>query len=205
MDTEVFALQILRDQMGKHVFPVHRLDRKTAGIVLFGLNADIHKAMQQMFAEKEVTKRYLAIVRGYTENHGTIDYRLRKENGKMQEAITHYKTLDRTELNIPFGKHSTSRYSLLELQPKTGRKHQIRRHLAHIHHPIIADRPYGDNQQNKLFKEKFGLMTMMLHAWKLGFQHPVTGEHIAIVADVQDEFGRMLKALNFTILPLEVF
>ena len=196
-DASIFVLQELRNIMGKHVFPIHRLDRKTGGVLLFGLNEDIHREMQLKFASREIMKKYLAIVRGYTEDQGIINYPIRKENGLYQEAITNYKTLHRTEINLPFGIHDTSRYSLLEIQPLTGRKHQIRKHLAHIQHPIIADRPYGCNKQNKLFKERFGLMTMMLHAWRLQFYNPVSNKITTIVANIQDEFSRMLTELNF--------
>ncbi|MCK5702011.1 MAG: pseudouridylate synthase [Cyclobacteriaceae bacterium] len=196
-DADEFALQILRNQLEKYVFPVHRLDRKTGGVLLFGLNEDINKAMQRAFADKMVSKKYLAIVRGFTEDYGTIDYPLKRENGRIQEAITQYNTLDRAELDIPFGKHQTSRYSLLEINPLTGRYHQIRKHLDHIHHPIIGDRPHGCNKQNKLFKEKFQLMTMMLHARELSFTHPVTNEEIRIVAEIQDEFKRMIRLMKF--------
>jgi tRNA pseudouridine65 synthase len=198
-DANVFALQLLRDQIGQHVFPIHRLDRKTSGVLLFALNEDIHKTMQLTFAEKKIKKTYLSIVRGFTEDDDIIDYPLRKDNGIMQDAVTKYKTLGKTEINLPFGRHSTSRYSLLQVQPLTGRKHQIRKHLAHIHHPIIADRPHGCNKQNKLFKEKFGLMTMMLHASQLEFQHPKTDQSTTIKAELHSEFRRMLKELEFKI------
>ena len=193
-----FALQMLRDQLGKRVFPMHRIDRKTGGVLLFGLNEEVHRTIQLEFAEKRVLKKYLAIVRGFTEDSGIIDYPLERENGTIQEATTRYETLDRTELEIPFGIHQTSRYSLLELSPQTGRHHQIRKHLDHIHHPIIGDRPHGCNKQNKLFKEKFQLMTMMLHARELSFAHPVTKNKITIVAEIQDEFKRMLRVMKFT-------
>ena len=197
-DATEFALQILRDQLGKHVYPIHRLDRKTGGILLFSLNEEMHKTMQKAFADREVTKKYLAIVRGNTNDEESINYPLKKDNGLMQEAITNFITLDRTEIDLPFGGHPTSRYSLLEITPKTGRKHQIRRHLAHLRHPIIADRPHGDNKQNKLFKEKFNLMTMMLHALKLQFIHPISGDKVIITADLHDEFKRMIEELGFS-------
>lgn len=196
-EVDEFALQLLRDQIDRHVYPIHRLDRKTGGVLLFGLNEEIHKLMQRAFADKHIQKKYLAIVRGFTKDEGIIDYPLKKENGAMQEAVTNYKTLDRVEINIPMGKHSTSRYSLLEIEPFTGRKHQIRKHLAHIWHPIIADRPEGCNKQNKLFKEKFGLMTMMLHALELQFKHPITCDHVKISAELQSEFRRMIENLGF--------
>jgi tRNA pseudouridine65 synthase len=195
---ELFALQLLRDQIGLKVYPVHRLDRKTGGVLLFGLAPEIHKKLQGLFSRKETEKTYLAIVRGFTEDEDIIDYPLKKQNGKHQDAITRFRTLDRVELDIPFGKHRTSRYSLLELKPETGRTHQIRKHLAHINHPIIADRPEGCNKQNKLFKEKFGLMTMMLHAKEIQFSHPVSGDHMTITADLQAEFRRMIEALGFS-------
>ncbi len=196
-DVNEFALQILRDQLEKRVYPVHRIDRKTGGVLLFSLNDDIHKTMQRRFADKLIAKKYIAIVRGYTEDQEIIEYPLRKENGKLQEAITKFSTLDRTELDIPLGIHMTSRYSLLEINPLTGRYHQIRKHLDHIHHPIIGDRPHGCNKQNKLFKEKFSLMTMMLHAKELSFEHPVTNKKITISAELQSEFERMIRLLQF--------
>ena len=196
-DASLFALQLLRDQIDQLVYPIHRLDRKTGGVLLFALNEEIHRQMQFAFAQRQVTKTYLAIVRGFTRDEETIDYPIKKDNGIAKEAITRIRTLDRVELNIPFGKHSSSRYSLIQAYPETGRKHQIRKHLAHIHHPIIADRPHGDNQQNKLFKEKFDLMTMMLHALELNFIHPISEEPVAITATIQDEFQRMLTELGF--------
>ena len=196
-DATEFALQMLRNQLDIHVYPIHRLDRKTSGILLFALNEEIHRTMQQAFATRKVKKKYLAIVRGHTPDQESIDYPLKKENGNLQEAITDFITLDRIELNLPFGIHPTSRYSLLEIRPQTGRKHQIRRHLAHLRHPIIADRPHGCNKQNKLFKEKFGLMTMMLHALELEFIHPVLNKPIIITASLQPEFVRMIRTLGF--------
>jgi tRNA pseudouridine65 synthase len=195
-DANEYALQILRDQIDQRVFPVHRLDRKTSGVLLFGLSAEIDRIMQMAFAERRIEKTYLAIVRGLTDDEGLIDYPLRKENGKLQEAVSAYKTLSRTEIELPFGSHKTSRYSLVEVKPETGRMHQIRKHLAHIHHPIIGDRPHGCNKQNRLFKEKFGLMTMMLHASELKFDHPVSEKKIIIQAKLNDGFARILKELR---------
>lgn len=197
-DTDRFALQLLRDQIDQHVYPIHRLDRKTGGVLLFALNEEIHKVMQRQFADRNVKKKYLAIVRGFTEDQQTIDYPLKKDNGYLQDAVTRIRTIHKSEISIPFGKHKTSRYSLIEAYPETGRKHQIRKHLAHIRHPIIADRPHGCNKQNKLFKEKFGLMTMMLHALELQFVHPVSNEKIMVSADLQSEFKRIIEELGFS-------
>ncbi|GAB3337144.1 tRNA pseudouridine(65) synthase TruC [Marivirga atlantica] len=196
-EADVFALQLLRDQLGQKVYPVHRIDRKTSGILLFALSEEMDKSMKQLFAEKQVGKTYLAIVRGFTEDKGTIDYALRKENGQLQEAVTHYRTLQRTEIAVPFGKHNTSRYSLLEVKPETGRMHQIRKHMAHINHPIIGDRPHGCNKQNKLFKEKWQMDKMMLHAKELNFTHPTSNKAVNIKADISSEFERTLEFLSF--------
>ena len=196
-DATEFALQQLRDQLEQPVYPAHRIDRKTGGILLFALNEEVNRQLQIMFAEKKMSKTYLSIVRGYCENEGEIDYPLVNESGKTQEALTDYHTLDRAELKVPFGKHETSRYSLVEVTPETGRMHQIRKHFAHILHPIIADRAHGCNKQNRLFKEKWEMDTMLLHAWKLSFDHPITSERIEIKAYLQSEFLRMMKLMNF--------
>lgn len=196
-DATEFALQQLRDQLQQPVYPAHRIDRKTGGILLFALNEEVNRQLQIMFAEKKMSKTYLSIVRGYCENEGKIDYPLINESGKSQEALTSYYTIDRAELNVPFGKHETSRYSLVEVTPETGRMHQIRKHFAHIMHPIIADRAHGCNKQNRLFKEKWAMDTMLLHAWKLSFDHPVTFEKIEIKANLQSEFLRMMALMQF--------
>ena len=142
-NADEFAVQLLRDQIGQKVYPAHRLDRKTSGVLLFALDKSTNQSLTQQFTDKTVVKKYWAIVRGYAPNELTIDYALRKDNGVLQDAITKIKTLDRVEIDLPFGKHPTSRYSLVEAQPQTGRMHQIRKHMAHIFHPIIGDRPHG--------------------------------------------------------------
>src|SRR5690606_21261137 len=124
-DANEFALQLLKNQIGKHVSPVHRLDRKTSGVLLYALNKDVEKLMHIKFMNGEISKKYLAVLRGYAPDHMEIDYPLAKEDGTMQEAFTEFATLNRCELNVPLGKHSTSRYSLVEAQPTTGRMHQL--------------------------------------------------------------------------------
>jgi tRNA pseudouridine65 synthase len=198
-DVTEFALQILRDQLNRHVHPAHRLDRKTGGVLLFALDKQTEKLMQTQFMDNQVSKKYLAIVRGHTPDEEDIDYALRKENGTLQDAFTHYKTLARTELDVPLGSHPTSRYSLVEAHPQTGRMHQLRKHFSHIFHPIIGDRTHGCNKQNKLFKERWQMETMLLHASELSFKHPITGQQILIEAPLQDEFLRVLSFMNMAI------
>nr|WP_260842258.1 tRNA pseudouridine(65) synthase TruC [Gilliamella apicola] len=145
----VVVMQTLRDQIGQHVYPIHRLDRPTSGVLVFALSSDIAHLLSQQFAEKQIEKTYHAIVRGYVDGEDTIDYPLVEELDKIadkfaskdkpaQEAITFYKGLSKIELPIAVGKYSTARYSFVELKPQTGRKHQLRRHLKHIFHPIIG-------------------------------------------------------------------
>lgn len=196
-DATEFAVQILRDQLGRMVYPVHRLDRKTSGVLLFALHDELNSKMQVQFSDGKVRKQYHAIVRGFTPDSMNIDYPLKRDDGVVQDAFTAFITLQKTELDVPFGKHATSRYSLIDLAPTTGRMHQLRKHMAHIFHPIIGDRPHGCNKQNKFFLEYFQMNSMLLHAKEISFYHPVTGAQILISADYQPEFKRMLNVLGF--------
>jgi tRNA pseudouridine65 synthase len=196
-DATEFALQMLRDQIGRKVNPVHRIDRKTGGILLFAFEKEVEIAMQKQFQEGEVKKKYLAILRGFAPDEAEIDYPLAKENGTIQEAFTKFRTLKQAEIAVPFGKHDTSRYSLVEASPTTGRMHQLRKHFAHIFYPIIGDVKHGCNKQNKLFREQFEMTTMLLHASELAFIHPVGQEEVTINASVQAEFERMMKLMKF--------
>ena len=184
---------MLRDQIGMRVYPAHRLDRKTSGVLLFTKSKESNPLVQKLFRERKVIKKYKAIVRGFTPEEGIIDYQLR-EGSKIQEAQTGFQRLQTFEIDVPSGNFSTSRYSLVELTPRTGRHHQLRKHMAHIFHPIIGDRPHGCNKQNRIWKEQFGMMTMMLHAESLSFEFPV-GEEICINASLSKEFSRVLKIL----------
>jgi len=190
-DAEEFALQKLRNQVGHRVYTTHRLDRKTAGALIFAKSKDVQKEINLVFQNKAITKTYLAIVRGYTDDSGNIDYPLTNDKGKVKNAITDYKTLERLEIPVSFGKFSTSRYSLVELKPQPGRYHQLRKHMAHIYHPIIGDRPHGCNKQNRFWKEQFGLREMLLHAYNLEFNFK--GESLIIKAPLSNTFKYALN------------
>ncbi len=196
-DAKEFALQMLRDQIGRHVSPVHRLDRKTGGLLLFAFEKEIEIAMHKQFMNGEVEKKYLAVLRGYAPDKEDIDYPLAKENGTLQDAFTSFVTLQRAELEIAFGKHHTSRYSLVEATPTTGRMHQLRRHFAHIFYPIIGDRKHGCNKQNRFFKEQWEMTTMLLHASELMFKHPVTQQEIHLKAPVQEAFKKVMNLMGW--------
>ena len=166
---------------------------------IFALDKEVNKSLTEQLTLKTVEKKYWAIVRGYTPDEQLIDYALYKDNGTLQEAQTMIKTLAKVEIDIPSGKHSTSRYSFVEAFPLTGRMHQIRKHMAHILHPIIGDRPHGCNKQNKIWLEKFKINTMLLHAQKLVFTHPVSNEKVELTAHLQEEFLRAAGIMGFYI------
>ena len=203
-----FAIQLLRDQINQYVYPVHRLDKPTSGVLLFALSKEIAQVVSEQISAHEFKKQYLAIVRGYCEPRGVIDYPLKEILDKMtdrraqkdklpQEAITDFETIDQIELNYPVGKYKTSRYSLLKLMPQTGRKHQLRRHLKHIHHPIIGDTRYGRGEHNRFFRAQFNSHRLLLHASQVAFRHPVFNQMQIIKAPVDVHFAQLIKTLGF--------
>lgn len=188
-DDPIYAMQVLRDQMGHHVYPLHRIDRPTSGVLWFARNPDVVPAFQEQFINQNIRKSYLTVVRGYTkEAKGIIDYPLRKNLKKeLQEAQTEYERIGQVE--IPFQsspRHDTSRYSLVRAHPLTGRMHQIRRHLAHERNYIIGDNTHGDNRQNRFFRMHFHMHHMLLHARSTAFDHPITGAPVLVTAPLPD-------------------
>lgn len=194
-NTDIYALQLLRDQIGFHVFPIHRLDRKTSGILLFAKEKTFVHAFQEALSSNETTKIYHAIVRGYFPNQVYVDHDLINEKGKTQSAITEFKLIKNIEIDLPFGKFKTSRYALIEALPKTGRMHQIRKHLNHLRHPIIGDRPHGCNKQNKLFLEKWNLNKMLLHSKQLEMHHPYIDQRLTVKSTLPEHFNQILEIL----------
>lgn len=197
-DVSVFALQLLRDQLNQFVYPVHRLDRKTAGVLLFGLDKETTRLLQKGIEEKTTIKQYLAIVRGHFPPQVLVDYPLTNDDGKKQDAVTKFVLVQRSEIEVALGLHPTSRYSLIQAFPETGRMHQIRKHCNHLRHPIIGDRPHGCNKQNKLFKERWEMTTMMLHAQSLIMNHPITGVPLVLEAGLSEEFKRVMGLLELS-------
>ncbi len=204
-----FAVQILRDQIGQHVHPVHRLDRGTSGVLLFALNRDVCQGVAAQFENQQVEKTYLAVVRGHPDECGVIDhpltrqfddYEFRHANaaGEAQEAITRYRRLAVAELPHAVDRYPTSRYALLELAPQTGRRHQIRRHLKHIAHPIIGDATYGKGRHNRLFQELFGCHRLLLACWEIRLTHPLSGEALTLNAPLADDFASVIEQLGWT-------
>jgi len=196
-EDNVFVLQTLRDQIGAQVFTIHRLDRATSGVLIYGKSSEAAELLAEHFREKTIEKKYLAVVRGWTDDSGTIDYPVRDQDrpgAELLPAVTHYRTLGRSEVPHAIGnKHATARFSLVEADLETGRRHQIRKHFAHILHPVIGDKRHGDNKHNTYFWKTLLLPRMLLHARQLAFRHPATGEDVRIVAPLDELF---LQALN---------
>jgi len=213
-DENYFALQLVRDQIGKYVYPVHRLDKPTSGVLLFALTKDIARKMSEMFSQKNsnktIQKTYYALVRGHLLGENLIDYPLKEKLDKLgdknvsrdkpaQAAQTYYQSITTASLPIALGKYDSVRYSLIKLLPKTGRRHQIRRHLAHLRHPIIGDINYGDNKQNPFFIQHFGFKRLMLIAKQLAFIHPVSAEPISIDVEFDQLWQAVFKQLDWSI------
>ena len=191
-----FLLQRLRDQCGRKVYPLHRLDRPTSGVVLFAFSKEIAAEFFRIFREREVKKTYLALVRGWTEDNGVIDSPLKTSGGNEQDALTLYKTLEKFQLPIPVGPYEQSRYSLVEIDLKTGRTHQIRRHFAHLRHPLVGDTTYGDGRHNTMFRENFNSHRLMLAAVKLEMPHPITNIQLSVSAPLETGFQAVLEKMR---------
>jgi tRNA pseudouridine65 synthase len=190
-------LQRVRDQVGAKVYPVNRLDRPTSGLVLFALGQEQAAAFCALFQEREVEKVYYAVVRGWIEEAGVIDYPVRTAHSATpQPAVTAYRRLATAELPVAVGPYPTARYSLVELRPQTGRLHQLRRHCAHLRHPIIGDTTYGDPAHNRLFRARIGCGRLLLHAARLAFVHPFTGTPASFACSVPGDFRNALAWLG---------
>ena len=210
---KVVVMQTVRDMLGQHVFTVHRLDRPTSGVLLLGLSAGVARTLSERFERHQVKKTYHAVVRGYMEGEGVIDYPLTPELDKIadkfarpdkapQPAVSHYRALARVEMPVAIGRYPSSRYSLLELTPQTGRKHQLRRHLSHLRHPLIGDSTHGDLRQNRGFARQFDCGRLMLHASRLEMAHPVTGQPLVMEARWDHSWQNLLAQFGWTgILP----
>jgi tRNA pseudouridine65 synthase len=192
-----FAVQLLRDQIGQQVWPAHRLDKGTSGVLLFSLNADTARLMGQAFEQGTgIQKTYQAIVRGWPQPEGLIDHALKRMPDDMRfgreeipEAQTRFKTLAHGELPLPYDDFPATRFSLVKLQPLTGRRHQLRRHMKHISHPIIGDTTHGKGPLNRAVAAFIGVQRMWLHAAQLALLHPVTGQALNVRAEPSPEWA----------------
>jgi len=198
------ALQQLRNQLGCWVYPVHRLDRGTSGVLLFALDPDVARTIGEALTRREVDKRYLAIVRGFAPEHADVDYPLAEHpEAPPQPARTTLRRLGTVVLPIPVGRYPEARYSLVELQPHTGRLHQLRKHMAHLRHPIVGDVRHGEGRHNRLFREHLGVHRMLLHAHVMTLPHPITCEPLRIHAPLDAELERLLAVLGWSDVSLD--
>ena len=212
-----FALQLVRDQIGQRVYPVHRLDKPTSGVLLFALSPGIARNVSEQMASHCVVKSYLAVVRGHCPEAGEVDHAIRDKPDKMAdrdrtrersalEALTWYRRLATAEIPFAVDRYPKSRYSLVELQPLQGRKHQLRRHMKHLGYPIIGDANYGKGVHNRFFQEHYQCHRLLLACTAMGLSHPVSGQRLVLTAPVGDDFCRVLDALgwaNVSIVPSE--
>jgi tRNA pseudouridine65 synthase len=201
-----FALQILRDQIGQKVYPVHRLDKGTSGVLLFALDREVGRLLTRQFERGEISKRYLAIVRGYPPQTGEIDHPLARmadehcgitAGTEVQSARTCYHRLATVELPHRVDRYPSSRYALVELQPLSGRWHQLRRHMKHIAHPIIGDATHGKGRHNRLFEELFGYRRLLLAATEMRLTHPLSGQALRVQAGLAGDFAEVIGHLGW--------
>lgn len=206
--THEFAMQMVRDQLGQRVYPVHRLDRSTSGALIFALSSEGARTLSLEFSERRVKKTYLAIVRGTPPAEALIDYPLREEvDGRAaafvdkdkpaQEAVTQMTTLATVELPVQVDKFPTARYALVRAQPQTGRKHQIRRHLRHLGHPIIGDVAHGSGKHNRFFREEFKVHRLLLACTEISFIHPRENRMVHVQAPLAEEFRTLAVQLGW--------
>ena len=200
-----FLLQTLRNQLNQSLFPVHRLDKATSGLVIFAFNRDVARTLSQAFEHGEVTKTYEAFVRGHTPQRLHIDHALRDEvdskgrkikNGTKREASTELRTVTSWTVPEPVDRYPEARYSHVQLQPITGRYRQLRRHVKHISHPILGDVRYGKGTHNRFIAERLGSRRLWLHASHVAFRHPLTAEPLPISSAIPDDFLRMRAWLD---------
>lgn len=182
-----FALNLTRDAIGRWVYPVHRLDRATSGVLVFALSPEHARSLQDSFVSRAVEKTYLALVRGEPPAHGVIDSPMsQRQGGPPVDSVTAFETLYLSDAGL----------SLVEARPRTGRRHQIRRHLRRIHHPLVGDVNYGNGDDNRRWRAEYGFYRLALHARRISFDHPTTGERVTFEAAVPEELAEPLRRLG---------
>jgi tRNA pseudouridine65 synthase len=200
-EAKEFALQMVRDQVGEFVFPVHRLDRPTSGVLLFAFNGDMARQVQENWAEAK--KEYWAVVRGWLKEPVFLDHALKgmadygQDVGTEQEAQTDFAPLAKIEIDAEIDRYPKSRFSWVQATPKQGRTHQIRRHLKHLSHPIIGDARYGKGNYNRYFTNELGAHRLLLHARSLSFVHPVNQQPITITAPLEGAMKDLFETFKW--------
>ncbi|MHB8763446.1 MAG: pseudouridine synthase [Deferrisomatales bacterium] len=192
------ALRRVRRQLGRRVFPVHRLDRATSGVLLFALGPEAARDLCLAFRQGEVGKTYRAVVRGWMPAEGRVDHPLRSLRGaNARPAATEYRRLATAEVPVPTGRYPSARHSLVEVRPLTGRSHQIRRHFAHLSHPLVGDTVYGDGRHNRLWRERFEVHRLLLVATRLTFRPPGAADDVTVAAQEEPELEPPFRQLGW--------
>ena len=191
---EKSLVQLIEDQLGSRYFPIHRLDRKTSGIILLASKKEYVSTFQALFTNKEIKKVYYGVVRGYSQENRIIDSPVKGRDALVyKEAETHLKRLDKIELNIPVKPYDSSRYSLVELTPTTGRMHQLRIHMNKLSTPLINDAKYGDKNHDTMYREQFGWTNLFLHAGSLAFTHPFSNQELILKSSFPNDWIQLFE------------
>lgn len=200
-DAKEFALQTVRNQCGKHVFPVHRLDRPTSGVLLFAFSGELAQQVQANWDRAQ--KTYWALVRGWLKEDVLVDHALKgmadygQDVETFQDAQTQFCSLGQYELDAEIDRYPKSRFSWIEAKPNQGRTHQIRRHLKHLSHPIIGDARYGKGKYNRYFAEHLDAGRLLLHSRELKITHPITDTNLAIEAPLEGQMLQLFKSFGW--------
>lgn len=201
-NAETFLIDVLREQVGGTVYLAHRLDRATSGVLLIARSSEVAAALGEQFMSRDVHKQYLAVVRGWPDpTEGVVDYPLpgARDTGPRREARTDYRRLATVEVPIALGRYPQQRYALVLTEPETGRFRQIRKHMAHIHHPVIGDCQHGRSDHNRLYKQYFGCHRMLLHAWRLRLCHPIDGRPMELEAPLDEAYRGLLERFGWSL------
>ena len=198
---ELTLMELVQEQMETSLYPVHRLDRKTSGVLILAKQKEYVREFQQLFTENAIQKTYFGIVRGLVQETKLINSPVKNEETQLyKEAETHCKGLHHIELDIPVHPYNTSRYSLVKLEPKTGRMHQLRIHMNKISHPLVGDTKYGDRFHNRMFEKEFNCNDLLLHAHSIEFKHPMLNEIKQITAKFPAVWKRLFTAFRWPLI-----
>jgi len=195
---EESLIQLIENQFGKRYYPIHRLDRKTSGIILLASKREYVASFQALFTNNEIQKIYYGVVRGFSQDNKIINSPVKGRDALVyREAETHLNCLDKIELNIPVKPYDSSRYSLVELKPKTGRMHQLRIHMNKVSTPLINDAKYGDKNHDLMYAKQFGWKNLFLHAGSLEFIHPFTNKKLILKSSFSEDWVQLFQEFSW--------
>ena len=195
---EESLIQLIENQFGKRYYPIHRLDRKTSGIILLASKREYVASFQALFTNNEIQKIYYGVVRGFSQEHLIIDSPVKGRDALVyKDAETQLKLLDKIILEIPVKPYKSSRYSLVELKPKTGRMHQLRIHMNKVSTPLINDAKYGDKNHDLMYAKQFGWKNLFLHAGSLEFIHPFTNKKLILKSSFSEDWVQLFQEFSW--------